>query len=53
MGAESAAIIAREAFEHLDRPIYRVVVPDVPSFPYSPQREEFCLPRRLRRSSRC
>jgi len=44
VGAEIAAIIARDAFEYLDGPIYRVAAPDIPSFPYSPPLEEFCLP---------
>jgi 2-oxoisovalerate dehydrogenase E1 component beta subunit len=44
VGAEIAAIIARDAFEYLDGPVYRVASPDVPSFPYSPPLEEFCLP---------
>jgi 2-oxoisovalerate dehydrogenase E1 component beta subunit len=44
VGAEVAAIIAREAFDYLDGPIYRVAAPDVPSFPYSPPLEDFCLP---------
>ncbi len=44
VGAEIAAIISREAFEYLDGPVYRVAAPDVPSFPYSPPLEEFCLP---------
>ncbi|MFQ6026648.1 MAG: alpha-ketoacid dehydrogenase subunit beta [Dehalococcoidia bacterium] len=44
IGAEIAAILSREAFEYLDGPIYRVAAPDVPSFPYSPPLEEFCLP---------
>jgi 2-oxoisovalerate dehydrogenase E1 component beta subunit len=44
VGAEIAAIIAREAFESLDGPVYRVAAPDVPSFPYSPPLEEYLLP---------
>ena len=44
VGAEIAAIVAREAFDRLDGPIFRVAAPDVPSFPYSPPLEEFCLP---------
>jgi 2-oxoisovalerate dehydrogenase E1 component beta subunit len=44
VGAEVAAIIAREVFDYLDGPIYRVAAPDVPSFPYSPPLEDFCLP---------
>jgi 2-oxoisovalerate dehydrogenase E1 component beta subunit len=44
VGAEVAAIVAREAFDHLDGPITRVASPDVPTFPYSPPLEEFCLP---------
>lgn len=44
LGAEIAAIIARDAFEYLDGPVYRVAAPDVPSFPYSPPLEDFCLP---------
>lgn len=44
VGAEVAAVIAREAFDYLDGPIYRVAAPDVPSFPYSPPLEDFCLP---------
>jgi 2-oxoisovalerate dehydrogenase E1 component beta subunit len=44
VGAEVAAVIAREAFDYLDGPIYRVAAPDVPSFPYSAPLEDFCLP---------
>ena len=44
VGAEVAAIIAKEAFEFLDAPVQRVAAPDVPSFPYSPTLEDALLP---------
>ena len=44
VGAEIAAIIARDAFDHLDGPVYRVAAPDVPAFPYNPTLEDFCIP---------
>lgn len=44
VGAELAAIIAGEAFDSLDGPIHRVAAPDIPSFPYNPGMEDFCLP---------
>ncbi len=44
VGAEVAALIAREAFDYLDGPIHRVAAPDVPSFPYSPALEQALLP---------
>jgi 2-oxoisovalerate dehydrogenase E1 component beta subunit len=46
VGAEVAAIIAEEAFDHLDAPVRRLAAPDVPSFPYSIPLEQFCLPDR-------
>lgn len=44
MGAEIAAILAEEAFEHLDGPIVRVTAPDTP-VPYSPPLEEAFIPQ--------
>ena len=44
VGAEVAAIIARDAFEYLDAPVQRVAAPDVPSFPYHPILEDALLP---------
>ncbi|MBC8280665.1 MAG: alpha-ketoacid dehydrogenase subunit beta [Chloroflexi bacterium] len=44
VGAEVAAIIAKDAFEFLDAPIQRVAAPDVPSFPYNPVLEDELLP---------
>ena len=43
-GAEIAAIVAHEAFQYLDGPVYRVAAPDVPSFPYHADLERFCYP---------
>jgi pyruvate/2-oxoglutarate/acetoin dehydrogenase E1 component len=40
---ELAAVIAEEAFEHLDGPIRRITAPDTP-VPYSPPLEEYFLP---------
>ena len=44
VGAEVAAIIARDAFEYLDAPVHRVAAPDVPSFPYAQTLENALLP---------
>lgn len=44
IGAEVAAIIARDAFEYLDGPIVRVAGPDVPAMPYNPVLEDAFLP---------
>ena len=43
-GAEVAAIIAQEAFEHLDGPVTRVASPDVPITPYAGVLEKYVLP---------
>lgn len=43
-GAELAATIAEEAFEHLDGPIRRITAPDVPAMPFNAALEDFCLP---------
>jgi pyruvate/2-oxoglutarate/acetoin dehydrogenase E1 component len=44
MGAEVAALIAEEAFEHMDAPIVRLTAPDVP-IPFSPPLEQRVLPQ--------
>ena len=44
LGAEIAARIADKAFDFLDAPVSRLAAPDVPSMPYAPNMEEFCLP---------
>lgn len=43
-GAELSAILASEAFEYLDGPVMRVAAPDVPSMPFHPNMEFYCLP---------
>jgi 2-oxoisovalerate dehydrogenase E1 component beta subunit len=43
-GAEVAATIAQDAFDHLDGPVTRVASPDVPISPYSGILEEYILP---------
>jgi pyruvate/2-oxoglutarate/acetoin dehydrogenase E1 component len=43
-GAEIAATIAEEAFEHLDAPIKRVAAPDTP-VPFSPVLEKAFIPQ--------
>lgn len=43
-GAEIAAILAEEAFDHLDGPIVRVTGPDVPGVPYNHALEEWFMP---------
>ena len=43
-GAEIAATIAEEAFEHLDAPVVRVAAPDTP-VPFSPPLEKAYIPQ--------
>ena len=43
-GAEIAAIIADEAFDHLDGPVMRVAAPDVPAMPFNKPQEDAFLP---------
>ena len=43
-GAEVAATIAQDGFEHLDGPVTRLASPDVPISPYSGILEEYVLP---------
>ncbi len=43
-GGEVAAIIAEEAFEHLDGPISRLAGPDVPAVPFSPPLQDSFMP---------
>jgi 2-oxoisovalerate dehydrogenase E1 component len=42
-GAEIAAVVAKEAFHHLDAPVERVTMPDIPS-PHSPALLEAAVP---------
>jgi 2-oxoisovalerate dehydrogenase E1 component beta subunit len=43
-GAEVAAVIAQEGFEHLDAPVTRVAGPDVPAMPFNHVQEDAFLP---------
>ena len=43
-GAEVSAIIAEEAFDHLDAPVMRVAGPDVPAMPFNKPQEDYFLP---------
>ncbi len=43
-GAEVAAVIAQEAFDHLDGPVTRLASPDVPVSPFAGVLEEYILP---------
>ena len=42
-GGEIAAVVAEEAFEHLDAPVRRLAAIDTP-VPFSPPLEQFLLP---------
>lgn len=44
IGGEIAAIIAEQAFDHLDAPIRRLAGPDIPAVPYAAPLEEFFMP---------
>ena len=44
VGAEVAALVASQAFEHLDAPVRRLTAPDVP-IPFSPPLEQAVLPQ--------
>ena len=44
VGAEVAALVAEQAFEHLDAPVRRLTAPDVP-IPFSPPLEQAVLPQ--------
>ena len=44
VAAEVAALVADEAFEHLDAPVRRLTAPDVP-IPFSPPLEQAVLPQ--------
>ena len=44
VGAEVAALVAEEAFEHLDGPITRLCGPDVPTMPFAPTLEDVYMP---------
>jgi len=43
-GAEISAIIAEEAFEHLDGPVLRICAPDVPAMPFNKPQEDAFMP---------
>lgn len=43
IGAEVSAVIAEQAFDCLDAPIFRVTAPDVPLLPAAPELERYCI----------
>ncbi len=43
IGGELAAVIADEAFWHLDAPIKRLASPDIPAMPYAPSLEKHVM----------
>jgi 2-oxoisovalerate dehydrogenase E1 component beta subunit len=43
IGAELAAVVSEEAFDHLDGPVDRVTGPDIPSIPFSPPLEKYFM----------
>lgn len=43
-GAEIAAILAEEAFTHLDAPVRRLTGPDIPAMPYSHPLQDWFMP---------
>ncbi|HVU11916.1 MAG TPA: alpha-ketoacid dehydrogenase subunit beta [Phototrophicaceae bacterium] len=43
-GAEVAALIADEAFEHLDGPVKRLAGPDIPAMPFNHTQQEAFMP---------
>ena len=44
VGAEVAALLAEEAFEHLDGPVTRLCGPDIPTMPFAPTLEDAYMP---------
>lgn len=54
MGAELAAILAEDALYHLDAPVRRLALPDIPATPYASDLEQAVLPdaQRIARAMR-